>query len=234
VLIAEARTRSALRRLAIGLIVYGVVGLVVAAIGLAIVVSTAGRLGSLSAELPAEVDRLTGILDRTAVALDEAGATALSFSGTIDRTGPAVRQAATAVRGIVPELRDLERQAGAVSILGSQPLGGIASLFGDIAGELEGLDAQLDGIAEQLSANGGVLKTNATSLAALAGEVRTLSERLAPSGGTSSAGSSLGDAGQGLGIVLAVLIVLAAVPAAGAVAMGVWLRRLLDDPVRST
>jgi hypothetical protein len=79
-----------------------------------------------------------------------------------------------------------------------------------------------------------VLKTNATSLAALAGEVRTLSERLAPSGGTSSSGSSLGDAGQGLGIVLAVLIVLAAVPAAGAVAMGVWLRRLLDDPVRST
>ncbi|HET9519613.1 MAG TPA: hypothetical protein VFO73_01045 [Candidatus Limnocylindrales bacterium] len=224
-MIADHRTRLGLRRLATGLLVYGVVGLGVALIGLAVVGSTVGRLGSLGASLPAEVERLTVILDRTADALDEAGTTATSFSGTIDRTGPAVRQAATAVRDIVPQLRALEAQAGAISIFGTQPLAPLGQVFGQIAGELDGLDVQLDTIADQLTANGGALVTNAATLGELAGEVRSLGGRLESGGDT----DRIGDVSGAVGLLAVVLLVLAAIPAAGALALGAWLRRLVAE-----
>jgi methyl-accepting chemotaxis protein len=224
-LTADPRTRRDLGRLAAGLIAYGVVGLIVAAIGLAVVGATAGRLGSLSARLPAEVDRLTVILERTADALDEARTTATSFSGTIDRTGPAVRQAATAVRDIVPQLRGLETQATAISIFGSQPLAPLGQLFGQIAGELDGLDVQLDTIAEQLTANGGALVTNAASLGELATEVRSLGDRL-ESGGEAN---GIGDVSGAVAALAIVLLILAAIPAAGALALGAWLRRFIGE-----
>jgi predicted PurR-regulated permease PerM len=224
-LIADSRTRRGLGRIASGLIAYGVVGLVVALIGLAVVGTTAGRLGSLGAKLPAEIDRLTVILERTADALDEAGATATSFSGTIDRTGPAVRQSATAVRDIVPQLRSLESQASAISIFGSQPLAPLGQLFGQIAGELDGLDVQLDTIAEQLTANGGALVTNAASLGELAGEVRSLGGRLE----AGSEADGIGDVSGAVAALAIVLLILAAIPAAGALALGAWLRRFIGE-----
>jgi hypothetical protein len=225
----EPRTRLGLRRLATGLIAYGVTGLAVALIGLAVMSSTVGRLGSLGTSLTGEVERLTVILERTAGALDEAGATATSFSGTIDRTGPAVRQAATAVRDIVPQLRGLESQATAISIFGSQPLAPLGQLFGQIAGELDGLDAQLDAIAEQLTANGSVLGANAESLGGLAREVRALGDRLEAGAGA----DRIGDVGGAVAALAIVLLVLAAIPAAGALAVGVWLRRFLDGAAGS-
>jgi hypothetical protein len=224
-LTADPRSRLGLHRIAAGLIAYGILGLAVALVGLAVVATTVGRLGSLGDSLPGEVERLTVILDRTADALDEAGETATSFSGTIDRTGPAVRQAATAVRDIVPQLRALESQAGAISIFGSQPLAPLGQLFGQIAGELDGLDAQLDTIAGQLTANRGALVTNAESLGALAGEIRSLGGRLESGGDT----DGIGDVSGAVAALAIVLLILAAIPAAGALALGVWLRRFLDE-----
>lgn len=226
-MIDAARATFGLRRLATGLIAYGIVGLVVAAIGLAVILGTIDRVGRLSSGVSSEVQRMGQILDRTATALDEASDTATSFGATIDRTGPAVRQAATAVRDIVPRLRDLESRANAINIFGSQPLAPLGLLFGEIATELDGLDAQLDEIADELGRNRSVLDTNAASLGELASEVRALGERL-PEASTEE---PLVNVQAPLMVAIALLVIWAGVPAAGALALGLWLRRLIPTPV---
>ncbi len=225
-MIDAVRATIGLRRVATGLVAYGVVGLLVAAVGLVVLVGSADRVGRLSSGVSDEIDRLGRILDRTATALDEASDTAASFGSTIERTGPAVGQAASAVRDIVPQLRQLESQANAVNIFGSQPLAPLGSLFGEIATELDGLDLQLEAIAQELTANREVLGTNADSLGVLATEIRALAERVPEA----SRSEPLVNVQVPLMIAIALLVVWAGVPAAGALALGVWLRRLIETP----
>ena len=222
-MINSVRVGAGLRRLAIGLVAYGVAGLVVAAIGLVVLAAATSNIDNAGGGISSEVDRLGSVLDRTATALDDAAGTARGFSGTVERTGPTVRQAATAIRDIGPRLRDLETQANAISILGSRPLSSLAGLFGQIAGELNGLDTQLDAIADDLTANQAVLATNAGSLGDLASEVRSLRGRFSGV----AIGDGIDSARSLLVAVLALFIAWAAVPAVGALALGLWLRRML-------
>ena len=105
-MIDPVRASAGLQRLAVGLLAYGVAGFVVAAVGLVVLIGAIGRVGSVGNGISTDVDQFGSILDRTAVALDDASSTARGFSGTVERTGPAVRQAATAVRDIGPRLRE--------------------------------------------------------------------------------------------------------------------------------
>jgi hypothetical protein len=222
--IDSVRARAGLRQLAVGLLAYGVAGVIVAVVGLIVLVGAMGSVGRVGGGISTDVDQLGSILDRTATALDDASSTARGFSGTVERTGPAVRQAATAVRDIGPRLREIESQANAIDILGSRPLASLAGLFGQIAGELNGLDTQLDAIADDLSANQAVLTTNAGSLGAIASEVRSLRGRLS----ADEIGAGIDSARSLLIAVLALFIAWAAVPAVGALALGLWLRHLLE------
>lgn len=222
--IDSVRAGAGLRRLAVGLLAYGVAGLIVALVGLVVLFGAIGSVGNVGSGISTDVGQLGSILDRTASALDDASSTARGFSGTVERTGPAVRQAATAVRDIGPRLREIETQANGIDILGSKPLASLAGLFGQIAGELDGLDTQLDTIADDLTANQTVLTTNASSLGDLAAEVRTLRSRLS----ADAIGAGIDSARSLLIAVLALFVAWAAVPAVGALALGLWLRRILE------
>jgi hypothetical protein len=227
--IDSVRATAGLQRLVVGLLAYGVAGLIVAAIGLVVLVGAIGSVGNVGNGISTDVDQLGSILDRTAVALDDASSTARGFSGTVERTGPAVRQAATAVRDIGPRLREIETQANGIDILGSRPLASLAGLFGQIAGELDGLDVQLDAIAADLTANQAVLTTNAASLGAVASEMRSLRSRLS----TDTIGARICSARSLLIAALVVFVTWAAVPAVGALALGLWLRSVLEaSPAR--
>ncbi len=130
------------------------------------------------------------------------------------------------MRQIVPRLRDLETAANGVTILGAQPLGRLGTLFGEIADYLTDISGQVDGIATSLVGNRSALERNASSLAAVATEVRTLSATLA--------GDQLAAAIDSVRwLILALLVIAAigaAVPAAGALATGWWLRGWLRAP----
>ena len=95
-----------LRRLAVGLLAYGVAGLIVAVVGLIALVGAMGSVGRVGGGISTDVDQLASILDRTATALDDASSTARGFSGTVERTGPAVRKD---VRGQNPAYRPAPR-----------------------------------------------------------------------------------------------------------------------------
>jgi hypothetical protein len=216
--------RAGLRRLSTGLLVYGIVGLLLALLGMASLVWVNGRMSALADRVDAEVAQLADAVESSATALQDAGASARSFTSTLERTPPSVRQAALTIRNLRPSLRDLESQLSAINILGSQPFGRAAALFGTMATDLEGLDTRLDLIATDLEGNRSALLANAGSLDALGTRLAAQADRLR----SGTVADSLDDLRLLLLLALVAFVVWTAVPAVGALALGWWLRRELD------
>jgi methyl-accepting chemotaxis protein len=202
------------------LIGYGIVGLVGAVIAALLLLLAFGRVSALSDQLSGQVGGVSAVLDKTAAALEDAGATAGSFATTIDTGSAAMTNAANDLRQVVPRLRDLETRVNAVSILGAQPLAGLGQVFGQIADNVTDITTQIDNVAKSLVGNRSALEANARSLTALADQVRTLSD--------SFASDQLAAAIDSIRwLILALLVIAAigaAVPAAGALVTGWWLR----------
>ncbi len=220
---------GALQRLSRGLIAYGVIGLVVAVIGLAALFIVSGRIGGLRDEATATVTDLATTMERTATVLHQASTTAQSFTVTVDESAKAVASTATTITETRAGLASLEAQLRSVAILGASPLGASADSVQRISASLEGLDTRLTTIAASLATNRDALASNATSLGQLGDSTDAMAERL-----------SSGDVEDALGdvqlIIVVALLVFAAwsvVPAVGALVAGVWLRRELESRART-
>jgi hypothetical protein len=220
---AAGEWRRGLTRLSNALIVYGVVGILAAAIGFAALISASGRIGSLGDRIVSEAVSLDSIIVLTADALDDAATTADTFGPTIQQTSATVTAAASAVRDIEPRLRDLETQANAIEIFGQRPVARLGELFGQIATDVSGLDEQLDGIATTLDRNEAALTANAKTLGALADVVRAYTGRLKPQ----AIDAGIDEARRLLLFTLALFIGWTAVPAVGSLIVGRWMRQLI-------
>ena len=110
-----------------------------------------------------------------------------------------------------------------MNILGNSPLGSTADSVGRIRTSLEGLDTRLSLIADGLTANRGALVANATSLDQLGDSMETLAERLR----SGVVEESLDDVQVVIGVMLLLFAAWSTVPAVGALALGIWLRREL-------
>ena len=155
------------------------------------------------------------------------GASATSFSGTLERTPPAVRQTAQTVANLRANLILVEGQLSAINILGARPLANAANLFGQMATDLEGLDTPARGDRRRsrrqprrrCSTTPRSCRRFGTELDGLADGLRA-----------GAIEDSLADV-QLILVVLSVLLVVWTVfPAAGALGLGWWLRRELRDP----
>lgn len=220
----------ALRRLSAGLVAYGVVGLVAAVLGLAILAWADGRVSSVSDSVEIEVAQMTQALDRTADALHDAGTLAGSFAVTLDRTPASVRQAASTVRGLRPNLEAVGAQLGSFELFGSAPLAGPARLFEEMASGLRDLDTELDLIASDLETDRTALVANARSLTAAGDQAAVLADRV-------RAGfiqESFDDIRTVLAVLVLTLIGLGAIPAGAALGFGIWLGRTLAAADRGT
>lgn len=217
------RLGPGLRRLSRGLIAYGVIGLIVALLGLAALISVSGRIGALADRTAVQVDAVIATLDDTSTALTDAGTTAGSFSSTLSVTASTVDQAAEAVRAVQPRLADLEAQFRSINILGNQPLAGAADMVDGISAGISGLDVRLDQIGASLADNEDALAQNQRSLTALGVRVGALADRLREGG----IDQGLDDVQAIVTITLLVFAAWTAVPAAGALGLGWWLRREL-------
>jgi hypothetical protein len=217
--------RAGLRRLSSGLIAYGVLGLVLALVGGLALAWVGGRVGGIADRTGEQVDAVVSTLDETALVLSSMGTSATSFSGTLERTPPAVRQTAQTVANLRANLVQVESQLSAINILGARPLANAANLFGQMATDLEGLDTRLETIATDLDTNRTALLDNSTKLQALGTELDGLADGLR--------GGVVEESFADLQLILAVLsllvIVWTAFPAAGALALGWWLRRETRD-----
>jgi methyl-accepting chemotaxis protein len=213
-----------LSRLSRGLLVYGVAGIIVAVVAIAALAAGLGRVASLSDALRGDTTGISETLLQTADVIDRAASTSDEFGATIDRTTAALGTVGTDIRDIVPRLQAIESQANSITILGSAPLAPLAGLFGDIAGQLGDVQTQLDAVSGSLSSNRDSLSTTAASLTKLATQTRDLSRKL----GGDSVPNALDDARWLFVAVLGVAALGAAMPALGALALGLWLRRELD------
>jgi hypothetical protein len=221
-----AQWRRGLWRLATALLVYGVIGLLAAAIGFAALIAASGRIGSLGERIVSEAVSLDAIIDRTADVLDDAATTAETFGPTVARTSTTVREAAVALRDIEPRLRDMEARANAIEIFGTRPVAPLGQLFGQVATDISGLDDQLDGIATEMGQNEAALAANSKSLGALSDLVRAYKGRIKPA----AIDAGIDDARRLLLITLALFIGWTAVPAVGSLIVGRWMRRLVEPP----
>lgn len=214
---------AALRRVSTGLLVYGAVGLAVAALGLVALLWVSGRVATLSERTATQVEELALTLEASSAALADAGTSAVSFAVTLERTPPSVRQAAQTVANLEGNLRATADQLASISILGSQPLGQVAGLFGQMATDLDGLDTRLEAIATDLESNKGALLTNAQSLRATGARLDSLAVDLR--GGIVE--ESFADVSAVLTVLALALVLVTALPAIGALAFGWWLRSAL-------
>jgi hypothetical protein len=215
--------RGGLHQLSRGLLAYGIVGLVVAAIGFGALVWVNGRIGSVRGEAEANVARLATTMVLTAKVLHDASATAQSFSATVDQSAQAVSSAAVTITETRSDLSALEAQLRSVSILGVTPLSSAGDAVGRIAASMEGLDTRLSLIADGLKGNRDALGGTATSL----GQLGDSTEAFAAHLGSGVDQDSLGDIQLVIAVTLLMFVAWSFVPAVGALALGVWLRREL-------
>jgi hypothetical protein len=155
--------------------------------------------------------------------IDKAATTAGSFGTTIDGTTGALGIVGGDIDSIVPRLQSIADQTASISILGANPLASVSGLFRDIATQLSDVRGQLTAIGTSLATNRAALAANASSLSELAAETERLSERL---NGASITGA-IDDIRLLLVVVLGIGALGAAVPAVGALVVGLWLRREL-------
>ena len=215
--------RGGLRRLSGALIGYGVAGLMVALLGLLALVWVSGRVAALADSVDAEAAQLATTLDRTADTLHDAGSSAVSFAVTLERTPPSVRQAAVTIRNLRPNLQAIEAQLSTISILGTEPLAGPARLFGEMATDLQGLDTRLDLIAGDLETDRDALLANSRSLTEAGDQAAALAKRVR----SGFIQGGLDDLRAVLVVTVLVFVGWTAVPAVGALLLGIWLRRTL-------
>jgi hypothetical protein len=215
--------RGGLHRLSRGLIACGVVGLVVAAIGFAALVWVNGRIDTLRGEAEANAARLGIAMEIGAKVLHGASTTARSFSATADGSAQAVSSAAITITEARSDLSALDAQLRSVSFLGATPLSSSADAVGRMAASMAGLDAQVSLIADGLKGDRDALAGNATSLRELGDSAQGLADRLGPGLGR----DSLGEAQLVIAVTLLMFAAWSFVPAVGALALGVWLRREL-------
>ncbi len=214
---------SGLPRLSRGLIVYGLVGLVVAAVGLGATVWVNGRISSLRTDAATTVAGAASTIGLSATVLRGASTTVQSFGQTADQARQAVSAAAVTITEVQSDLSSVEAQLRSVNIFGATPLSSAADAVGQIAASLDGLGTQIPFVADSLAGNRDALAANAASLSALADSTMSLAARLGPNPGS----DSLGDVQQVIAITLLMFAAWSFVPAFGALALGLWLRREL-------
>jgi len=213
-------TRESTRRIGNALFYYGIAGLVLAVVGIVVLLIATVRLNGASDRVESEADRLVTVLARTATVLDDASATVDNVATTIDSSDPMITRVATAITTTVDNLRGLQDTAASVSILGANPLGGLASRFGQVADSLDPLDEELAAFGGNLSSAADKLRANVTSITALAQELQALHDEL--SGGLIT--DTFAAIRFMLLTLLAFLAAVAALPAAAALFIGVRIR----------
>lgn len=220
--------RGGLRRLGSGLIAYGLIGLVVATIGLGGLVWVNGRFTTIRSEVDATLVQRATTMRLAAQVLRDASTTAQSFTVTLDQSARAVSSAAGTITEVRADLDRLEAQLRSFNVLGATPLSDAADDIARIASSMVGLDTRVALIADSLNGDKAALAANARSLAQLADSSNDLAAGLDPD----LIGSPLEDIQQVMSVTLVVLTLWLLAPAVGAVALGIWLRRTLAREAR--
>jgi tetrahydromethanopterin S-methyltransferase subunit F len=157
------------RRLGTGMVVFGVVGVLLAGIIGVGLVAGAVAMRNLDDRLTTQQASLADSLDRAGASLGQLASTAGNASTTLATSGVAVAHAGQVLDELANVSSDLQQTLD-IAILGQRPLASAASKFGDLATQAR----VFSGDAAALAA---ALATNAADVTAVATQIQSLQDR---------------------------------------------------------
>jgi hypothetical protein len=192
---APTRWRSLGRRprdpLGVGLVIYGLTGLLLLAATLALMLASLGTVEQMAETLRDDgPDSVGARLDAATAALVETQAALESFEATLVATSGAAGSGEQLGRQLAASLRQLA-VALDVTVLGTRPFAGLGAEFNTVAANADALAADLALTADALDGNQEALDRLGTELARLRGELVALR--------TGFAGPLPGDQPDGVG-----------------------------------
>lgn len=148
------------------MLVFGLVGLVIAAIVAAALIGGAFAARNLDDRLVADQARIAAALERVSRSMTSLASTTDHAADTLDTTSQTLTDAGAVLDSASEAARALS-DALDVSILGSQPFAGASARLATLAGTID----SFKGRADQLAAN---VDLNASDVAAMSQDIRAL------------------------------------------------------------
>ena len=210
-----------LRRMGTTLLVFGVIGMVIAGIVAAGLIGGAIAARNLDERLAAERVRLVQTLDRVDAAMAQTVTTIDNAGATLGTTSETLASASGVLSQVAATSEDLSTSLN-FSILGSQPLASAAARFGDLAVQVRGFQEKAQALADNLATNSGDTTALASEVDGLRDELAALTDRVASFEAT---GDVVGLLVGGI-LLLGLLVAWLAVAGAGCAWFGLKLRRL--------
>ncbi len=202
------------RRLAAGLVAYGVVGILLLAVSVPLFVGPLGALGRVAGQQGEAVRWL----DLTGQSLEDAGRGSSNAGASLASAAGAARNAASLAQELSASMAAL-RDASSQTILGAQPFGGLTGEFGRVASRASDVAASMQSLA-------GMLDRDTTDFASIAGDATSLRVQVDQlRGSLASELGGLGTAGAWLVPAALLLVLWLATPAVASLIVGIWLLR---------
>lgn len=184
----SAATRIRNRRLlGVGLVVYGVLGVVIIAIVAVALIRPIDRIGELSTSVEDQRILLVSSMVQGETTLREMAAGVRRMDSSLTSARSATDRSSQIAVGVAQSMFQL-RDAMSISILGTQPLIGLAAGFDQTGTQLLQLSSDLTTIGTSLDTNAADVATTAANLDQLADTVNTLTDSVenGPSVGVSA------------------------------------------------
>lgn len=220
-LVAPGRGR---RRAGRALLAFGLTGVALVGLGIALVLGTLGAVTSAAASLDEQRTRLVALLEPTEATLLRSAGTAENAGTSLEASATSARDAAALTDQLAVAMDEMAR-AAQLEVLGIRPFAGLAVELDDVAERSRTLAADLGTTANALDANVDDSRATATDLRDLAAELADLRLELDGEAGVRppAAAGSWPDAGTAIAVarlVLVGLLLWLAVPALGATWLG--------------
>ena len=217
---AEARRRRLLRLLGTILIAYGLLGIVLF-VGVALAIGgPIDEAGRLTVSIEGQRGALLESLEQASLTIGQAATGVRGMDGSLEQARQATDRASLLSQGVAVSMYEL-RNAMGLTILGAQPLIGLAAGFDQAGQQLELLSQDVAAIGEALSSNRGDARMVATSLDRLSESVGDLTQSVREGPGLQVSSDALEAMRLGLYALVGWMLLLAS----GCVVAGVacWL-----------
>jgi hypothetical protein len=203
------------RRLAIGLLIYGVVGVLIMAVSVQLLVGPLASIGRIAGQRGEAVHWL----DLTGRGLEDVGRGSANAGASLASASAAARNAASLAQELSASMASL-RDASGLSILGSQPLAGLTGGFDRVAGRAGDLALSMTSLAGLLDRDTTDFATIAADAGSLRGQVDALRAAF-----VSPELGEVGTSAGWLGAAAFVLLLWLGTPAVASLIAGIWLLR---------
>jgi hypothetical protein len=204
------------RRLGMGLVVYGALGILLLLLTAYLVAGSLGAIIDLGATIDRQRSALIASLDATSATLADVDRATANVTDNVRSGASAARDAASLTTDLASAMDELQAASGA-SFLGNRPFAALGDRFAEVGTRARAVSTSLGNLATTMDRDIGAIDSARTSLSAARNEVANLRGLLG--GGTLSA--QLGAFALARVIVVGLLVWLA-VPAAVSLAAG-WL-----------